>query len=316
MRAQRSSYIFSVLIPWMADASCGAGPVNHGCYVDNADLFSYATDVCWMLKEFFWILLIPYACVPFGAMALVCIIGCVLCQNQESHFVEQFPLALATLWLSGNFIWMVAEVWYDAPDVQTPWALTPLGGEDPVRYEQIKSVAKLCFLAGPTIYLCVLGIEYWRLKPGMVHRRHFTFLVLQGHLATWCLKDYLWTGSYLKALIADCATVGLVLCNVAVLSGGGLAGMDRAHASWLLWLAANMVWVAMEGPLGGSLTCRYVAATISGLGVILMLCSFQQVQNSSKATRLFLAASNETPESSVLKSGGGTYGYSALPTML
>jgi len=253
-------------------------------WVSSVDLvkFIYFGEVCWVVSEVFWILLVPLLCVPFGALASlsVAFVSIVDVCTGQGTFANSLALMFQTVWLLINFVWMLEEVLWDSPDEQTPWKLTPMRPEDESLYNQIQSYCAVGFFAVPATWVVVmLGACFlskrWRRDDSHPVRMIF---FSSGYLATWALMDALWAFGLLWSSLFSCVvTVFLILATGSEETGLGLRGVDRTDFVWILWTISNFFWIACE-QFDGNLEGRYVAAGFGSASVMLLLCSFEQVR--------------------------------------
>mmetsp|Transcript_63037 Transcript_63037/g.150197 ORF Transcript_63037/g.150197 Transcript_63037/m.150197 type:complete len:314 (-) Transcript_63037:77-1018(-) len=256
---------------------------------DYGDRLTFAGDICWLLKEVGWLLLIPHISIPFGVLATVCITG-----GAAFHCFrpveEILPEIVSAVWLAANFLWMLDDCFYDSREgpEQTPWALTPILDPSDRKYSQLQSYAAAGFLAGPILFgagvvFCIGRRLY---DPSPRNRHSLMNLVLGASVASWCLKDYYWTQEEVwPALASDVITIFLLILAAAVQSGHGLRGVNRSDLAWLVWVSSSGVWIVAELLLDENMPARYSAAGLAGLAVSLNLASYRQVKERSQTMR-------------------------------
>jgi len=250
-------------------------------------------EVSWIGCEAGWILLVPQLSIPLGALALVFLSWAMLLDIQCSRRFEWwFPSLLEVMWLSFNLVWMYAELAWDSPDEQTPWALTPLSGqEDDGTYNRVQTLCMLGFFSVPGTWLLSMVLLPLA-RPKTSSRGSLAIFIQAGHIAMWALMDATWAcGLMWPALIAGMATIVMLALNLEPDQSGGLtcSGADRADIAWIIWTTSNVVWVLCELGCNDSLRVRYMAGTLGLLSLLVLLGSYHQVRDQERlrATQLF-----------------------------
>lgn len=260
---------------------------------DLGDRIVFFGDICWFLKDFSWVLLLPFASIPFGVLSMSCSAFAVA-RRLGGPLDVLLPEVLSLVWLSSNFVWMVGDVFWDSPDQQTPWALTPVISDQDWTYSRVQAAATCGFLAGASLF--PIGLALSVALPPLRKGRVFWRLLSSFHLASWCLKDYFWTLEMLTCgLLADLATVASLLLAASGETGAGFRGVGRADLSWILWVFSSGVWMLCELECEYDLTMRYVAAGLTFLAAGLMAFSYEQVRDRASAAREAAAAGPAEP---------------------
>lgn len=209
----------------------------------------YAGDMGWVMKELGWILFCPYVAVPFGALAVVCVLAAALAR--WSRPLQEFvPELVGALWLSTNFLWMLDDMLWDGPDNPPPWPqMTPLVADDQHTYDRVQRVATVGFLLAPSVYalaLLALSARWLRQRSGALQQA-LVAMLLSAHVASWCVKDFFWTLELMwPAVAADCATVLTLTAQAAVQSQTGLRGIEYEEVAWFVWVGSNALWIFAE----------------------------------------------------------------------
>lgn len=247
---------------------------------DTGDSIIFIADIAWMMKEFAWILLIPPIAVPFAAVAVLGTwTGLVI--HIHRGIDDVLPEFVACIWVTCNVAWMMDDFLWDGVDEQTPWALTPMFGHKEDVYNTVQGIIAAVLLTGPVIYTLALVICTFRMfrEPTLKGQSEVTGLVLSSSIATWCLKDFFWcAGMLMPALVADFATVVLILAASAVSSGKWVTGIDRVDVAWLMWLLSNVLWAILELREHYNIELRYIVSVPALLAATLLAFSFKQVK--------------------------------------
>mmetsp|Transcript_35775 Transcript_35775/g.70907 ORF Transcript_35775/g.70907 Transcript_35775/m.70907 type:complete len:299 (+) Transcript_35775:43-939(+) len=248
----------------------------------------FCGEASWIGCEAGWILLVPQLSIPLGALAFVFLFWAMLLDIQCSRRFEWwFPSVLEVLWLSVNLVWMYAEFAWDSPDEQTPWALTPLfGQEDDSTYNRVQTLCMLGFFCVPGTWLLSTGVLCLARSQTTSSRGARAIVIQAGHIALWALMDAAWAcGLMWLAVTAGVATMVMLAMNLEPDSGGGLicSGADRADIAWIIWTASNLVWVLCELGCDDSLPVRYAASMLGLISLLLLLGSYQQVRDQEKS---------------------------------
>eukprot|EP00930_Biecheleria_cincta_P035550 TRINITY_DN2444_c0_g1_i3.p1 TRINITY_DN2444_c0_g1~~TRINITY_DN2444_c0_g1_i3.p1 ORF type:complete len:975 (+),score=145.44 TRINITY_DN2444_c0_g1_i3:26-2950(+) len=291
----------------------------------------FVKDFTWMMKECFWMLLIPEICLVMGAVTaltsfIVLIKSASVYRRFPDYQAKMLCALIESVWLVSNVCWMVADCLYDAPVAGMPWQLMPLLRPDASHYDFMKGLAGYGCILGTIIYL--LGVLRHALIPRIFGsfgggdaqcRLNSKYILLQTSTATWCLKDFLWSKNFVvEALIVDCCTALCVIAQCKVQSGR----ITCLGYAWLAWVASNAIWLLCE--LGvKSIWLRFLAGAFAALaGAIVASCWFLRGEvdeaNALAAdleqviTEVTIPSSADSQKVRVAVIGAGPCGLSAL----
>mmetsp|Transcript_60961 Transcript_60961/g.145272 ORF Transcript_60961/g.145272 Transcript_60961/m.145272 type:complete len:425 (-) Transcript_60961:57-1331(-) len=282
-----------------------------------ADFIGYAGDVCWLLKELSWILLVPSTSLVYGFAAMMCMnTAAILGRNDPTfHLVPQVACAV---WLTSNFTVMFGELLFEAPDVQTPWGLTPMVVADEESAKSTRDFAIVGFIGAFSLLLMgALGqaYEHWS-KRCPDNFTPILSIILQMHTALWILSD-LFEILEMRWPALTCTLLAGVKVGVAswvrpTLSQNSV-GLEPSDASVLLWVCSSAAWMVCESFYDGNLHVRYFAATLCLVSVLLMFYSFTTLKDRCKETQdLDLEAKRSTSKSPTNKLSLGSNSRAAL----
>eukprot|EP00954_Amorphochlora_amoebiformis_P009574 744706-Amorphochlora_amoeboformis.AAC.2 len=96
--------------------------------IENTQLFT------WMVKDFFWLVLVPYISIPAGLAAMW--LQIVMIRRDQANPSRILNYVGLFLWIAGNFIWMIAETLYDRSDADINMAGTPILKQDSNLYSR------------------------------------------------------------------------------------------------------------------------------------------------------------------------------------
>mmetsp|Transcript_36896 Transcript_36896/g.90432 ORF Transcript_36896/g.90432 Transcript_36896/m.90432 type:complete len:279 (+) Transcript_36896:33-869(+) len=238
----------------------------------------------WLSKEIGWMLLVPVIAIPAGMAAVICI--CTAAFHRSRSPPERFlPLGMEAVWISANFVWMVAELLYDTPEQQTPWAMTPMLKPDEARYSRAVWVAQVGFVAVVVGWFATTGY-CWVAYRGSASRVAYEAVVsaaLSGSIAFWAMKDLFWsTGHLFPAVGCDVVAVVFLLSSGAHESGEGVAGLSRVDGIWTMWSLSNFTWILCELAFHGNLWWRFASAAIAAAALALLVTSYSAMQDRSE----------------------------------
>jgi hypothetical protein len=243
----------------------------------------YMGELCWLVKEFSWMLLVPYVSIPFGVLTVILLGGSAWLRRRDP-MAEIVPDLAAFVWLLANVVWMLAEECFSVPHHQTPWAMTPLVGVEPDNFAAVQTVVKAGFLCVPLIWACGMMVALFRLVRSASGLSDVVQLLLSLHVVTWSLKDFWWAESKLvPSLVLDGGTIFILLLAASVKSGLGLRGVDCVDLAWIVWTFSNLAWIICELALEDSLVWRYISATISFAAFLLLARSVEVVKNRERS---------------------------------
>lgn len=228
-------------------------------------------------------LLVPVLAIPAGMAAVICI--CAAAYHRSRCPPERFlPLGMEAVWISANFVWMVAELLYDTPEQQTPWAMTPMLGHDEARYSQVVWLARAGFVVVVVSWIATAGY-CWVAYRGSASRVAYEAVLsaaLSGSIAFWAMKDLFWSTDHLyPAIVCDVVAVIFLLSSGAHESGEGIAGLSRVDGIWTTWSMSNFTWILCELAFHGNLWWRYASAAIAAAALVLLLTSYTAMQERS-----------------------------------
>lgn len=250
-------------------------------------VLEFVGEICWILSEVTWILLIPQACLPLGFLAFM-FLGAVAtrtCTSARLCELEQWlPSTIQAHWLLTNFCWMLAETLWDSPDRPTPWDLTPMVRNEDSIFDRAQWYCVVSFLAPPALWalaLAALAIRGWKQHGrSQLSLRPARALFFQaGYLASWALIDAVWAANLFWLSMLSCVvTIGLIIGNASWETEMGLRGVDRTDIVWVLWTLSNLLWIVMELKADEDLLMRYLAAFLGTAALALLLCSRRQAR--------------------------------------
>jgi len=248
----------------------------------------FCGEICWILSEVTWILLIPQVCVPAGALACA-FIGSVAVFTTfvggRDDSAQSFSLLFQFFWLLINFVWMSDEVLWDAPDQPPPWNFTPIAQENEDLFSTIEFPCAIAFCSLFIIFFTVVFIAHFfgHRIVGLPSAKDL--LISTGYLSTWALMDGLWAFETVAWLAPTAAliTVFLVPLSSIAETGLGWRGVDRTDVVWILWTLSNFLWIWTEQVEDEDLTYRYFAAVVAVASLLLLLGSFKQVKAREEA---------------------------------
>lgn len=247
----------------------------------------YYGEICWILSEVTWVLLVPHVCLPAGALACAFIGSAAIITarvGSRDDVAQSFSLFFQLCWLLINFVWMLDEVLWDAPERPTPWNLTPIAAEKPDLHTTVELLCAGAFCSLFVGFLCVILFfclcgNRWGLPSAK------GMLIETGYMSTWALMDGLWafgTTSWL-ALASALVTVVLIPFSSYAETDLGLRGLDRTDVVWVLWTVSNFLWIWTEQVADDSLSCRFLAAGVGVASLLVLLVSFNQMQVRNEA---------------------------------
>jgi len=246
----------------------------------DQDLYSkYEGDfvLLWLLKDLGWVLVIPYLCIPAGVIAMVLsifvTIHCVKDPTKLQH------CAIELIWLTGNVLWMVADMLFDDYDYHynLPYRMVPMFGAQWVSlYHPVSILATACFILGIVVFVAVfakiisnpdLDKDAWGLMPLPDYKQSF--------MGFWILKDLLWIQArHAKPFMLGVFVAAIAFAIVAdylrrcLAQGSGNSPDSRIQVVFLLWITGNVIWMSEELPFHEELPwLRFIVATILSVSV-------------------------------------------------
>jgi len=239
---------------------------------------SFFGEVCWIVSEVFWILLVPFICVPavlfafFSFLFVAILLSC----SKGPLADDAVPVLMQVCWLGVNVVWEIADMVVDSPEQPTPWNLTPIFHDDDILYDTISFSCAVGFCCLPMVW-CFLVLLYCCSILSVKWTRAMVFQA--GYISCWSLMDGLWALELLWPALAACAaTVGLILIAAAEETGLGLCGVDRTDVVWILWSLSNACWMWCELAESDDFTWRLVAAGAGVASLLVLLNSYGQTE--------------------------------------
>lgn len=254
----------------------------------------YMGEAMWILSEATWILLLPQVCMPTSFLALVFISWAAALDFRESKQPGVwFPSAMQAFWLFWNMIWMLDEVFWDEPDEQTPWAQTPLFGENEKRYAAVQEYCKKFFFLAPLLWISAvlyqlfkgISIKATKSRSTYCWRSNVRELLWHsGYIAMWSSTDGFWACGYLWSATASAVvTILMILAStVEQTSNGIIIQADRTDVVWILWTLANLMWIYLELFFKDSIMMRYLASLVCFVSLFLLSVSWDRFEEREK----------------------------------
>lgn len=268
---------------------------------------SFMGEVSWVGYEVFWILLVPWPSLLLSAVACLAIVGQALLEAWSAGWAmpeEWLHDVLQAWWLVFSAAWALAEVFWDSPDNQTPWNLTPMLEENDEMYQKLNSICVMGFFAGPAVWLLtILGFLLSHLvskRTGTsstgsdtsagafaVHRARrrgglflaWTIFHRCAYVVCWSLMDALWAAGWgWSSEFFALLTFPAIVLAAYVETGQGLRGLDRTDLVLFLWTLSNFFWILGELFFEDDLNIRYLAAVVGALATLTLASSFRYVQ--------------------------------------
>lgn len=231
-------------------------------------------NIFWFLKDFGWVLCIPYVYIPAAAMAIF--VGAALLAGQmrwgANHAQAVHTLA-ELLWVVGNSAWMLSEALYDYKAPSLPWHISPLVGSDKPMYMKgtlacsfilgIGALVLVGFYGSLVMQRCCGNQEsnqemVWWFIPADVYCRCF--------ILPWMIKDICWSQSMLIPG-STCGALALMCLGDALRRSW--SGLDRSAVLLICemaWVAGNVAWMWNEIAMKDTVnTVRYGVAALFAL---------------------------------------------------
>jgi len=261
-------------------------------------VLKYIGEVLWILSEATWILLIPQVCIPTSFLAFVFILAAAALDRLTGRVEVWFPSALQALWLFWNFIWMLDEVFWDEPDQQTPWNLTPMLGTNEKQYKSVQNYCRIGFFLAPVLWIAAILQELlrndvevlWR-TTGMDQSKSACskssvqeLICHAGYIAMWSSTDGFWASGYFWAATVTSAVTFLMIFASTVDDCSRMTDhMDRTDVVWMLWTLSNYTWMILELVFKDWLPCRFLATLICLQSLTLLAFSWSQSRDREEA---------------------------------
>jgi len=245
-------------------------------------LLIWSGELCWMLKELGWVLLVPFFCYAAVPLILFMFAALLVSACHESGIVQMTTLGVMLIWCLTNCTWMTTEVWYHTPEVQTPWALTPVEDPNETIAQKVERSAAFGFGAGVALFVVVL---LYLVIIGMHTEKYggkAKLLLLESPEVFWCAKDIFWSQQHLAPALA-CDFAGLAVLTYTVMIG--YTPVTLRECAWMCWVIGNVAWLLCELSFDYSLTWRYTAASFIGVAAVLHLMSFSQLRKKKQTVR-------------------------------
>ncbi|CAE8631022.1 unnamed protein product, partial [Polarella glacialis] len=175
------------------------------------------------------------------------------------------------------------EVLWDSPDVQLPWALTPMIWDDEAIFLHIQQYCIAGFLLIPISLLVafLMFARKWRSRDAFERKRYAADLFWDGGaICLWSGTDALWAlGADYAALVSSVAVIFFIYAAaLAQSTDSGWCVLDRTDVVWIIWSFSNFLWIYAELFVGGSLQMRYLAAAVGFLALLVLWGSFEQLK--------------------------------------
>jgi len=185
---------------------------------------------------------------------------------------ELIPELVTGIWSVSNFVWMLGDVLWSAPEQQTPWSATPFLKADDSLSGFTRLSATVGFLIGPAIFVIASLIMAARLGVSSL-----ATMAVHMHIVSWSLKDCFWTLELLwPALLMDALTASGIMVSSAVSVGKMQFCIGWKDSGEMVWLASASVWTLCELAFQSALMARYFAAGLSIAALALTLASGPQ----------------------------------------
>jgi len=232
--------------------------------------------LCWLAKDFAWVLLLPEASFPAAFLAL-CLETYSIRARWSVGSTPEFVMSLAVLaWLAGNSVWMASELLFAAspePGRQFPWFHTPVIGIQPDTCFALVKVTQCLFALGvsmPVVLFCWSVIQHWGKPPtgpadppetearkldeaaeiavenaqgcrsdlvmGLFSKSVYEDLFI----GPWVAKDLFWTLGWLSCALPFGLAAALLTLDCFRRFGGVL------NFAEFVWIIANIVWILAE----------------------------------------------------------------------
>ncbi|CAE7217199.1 COMT [Symbiodinium pilosum] len=241
-------------------------------------VMKYIGELLWILSEAGWILLIPQVCIPASFLAFVFIFAAAALDCLTGRMEVWIPSALQALWLFWNFVWMLDEVFWDEPDQQTPWALTPMLGKDEKLYKAVQEYCKIGFFLAPVLWMAAILLRLAQSGHEARSKSSVQELICHaGYIAMWSSTDGFWAcGYFWPATVTSVVTLIMIAASTVDDCSRMTDHMDRTDVVWMLWTLSNYTWILLELSFKDWLPCRYLATMICLQSLALLAVSWPQ----------------------------------------
>lgn len=123
--------------------------------------------VGWLLKDFGWVLLLPFVAWPAGGLAVAVEFGILFIEGADIPPGVLVHNIAEHCWLVGNFIWMTSELLYDQKKLSIfPWYAGPIATDDKQAYTKFSNLALIILICGFLLLLGFYTMRTWQYLRG------------------------------------------------------------------------------------------------------------------------------------------------------
>mmetsp|Transcript_124578 Transcript_124578/g.346910 ORF Transcript_124578/g.346910 Transcript_124578/m.346910 type:complete len:307 (-) Transcript_124578:86-1006(-) len=233
---------------------------------------------CWLVKDLGCVLLFPTVAFP-AALAAICLETCTVAAVWGVEPTAELVHRVAVFfWLTGNTMWMVGELVFEAstePGRQFPWFHGPLLGVRPILSTSPLQFAQGIFALGFAVLLVLYAwgaAALWRGSQGLPHQaepesrpgvpadsqaaatgpaRGIRQQLLVGGMVServyrwifigpWLAKDFFWTCEWLTCALVSGFAVVVVIIDCIRRFG------EVVFVAELGWVVSNIIWIYSE----------------------------------------------------------------------
>lgn len=250
----------------------------------------------WVMKDFGWVLCMPFIGWPAACMALGLESSALFMQiNKEPLFLWGHRVVIL-MWLTGNLTWMTFEfIWGDdtQPGLRWPWFQRPLANDGLAGNDQLYNAGQMvarCTFGAALCWIAFLDIKTFGerlLRPQQTEESQamedgsqakpeplvFGFITKDEHelmfIGPWLVKDFFWTWPiFVPSIIGAFLALAIMLDNYRRFRDGGMFVE-------ILWVCGNAVWIYDESIVNDpDHTLRIISGSILGVGMLLALNRF------------------------------------------